>query len=93
MDPTNPTLYVIGVFSSNVMALWCTFLKKALWRYGCFQKMRYGVMKDPPRPPYMGVRLPFFLLLTCILTSRRLACCEIWQMANGQMDDQGSKGQ
>ena len=38
MAPPNPTLCVIGVFSSNVMALWYTSLKKALWRYGCFQK-------------------------------------------------------
>ena len=36
--PTNLTLCVIGVFSSDVMALWYKFPKKALWRYGCFQK-------------------------------------------------------
>ena len=38
MAPTNRTLCVIGVFSSDVIALWCTSPKKALWRYGCFQK-------------------------------------------------------
>ena len=57
MDPTNPTLCVIGVFVSSVMALWCTFHKKALWRYGCYEESRYEVMKNPPpRPLKVGAK-------------------------------------
>ena len=47
MDMTNPKLCVIGVFLSSVMALWCTFHKKALWRYGCSQKSVMALWRTP----------------------------------------------
>ena len=47
MDPTNPTLCVDGVFWSNVITLWCTFLMKTLEQYACSQKALWRYEGSP----------------------------------------------
>ena len=48
MDLTNPTLCVIGAFSSSVMALWCT--QESIMALWVLSKKCYGIMKDPRAP-------------------------------------------
>ena len=47
MDPTNPTLCVIGIFVERNGVI----TQKALWRYGCPQKASWrneGPIANPP---------------------------------------------
>ena len=67
MDPTNTTLCVIGEFSSSMMALWCTFLKKALWRYGYSQKSFSALWRTPEAPHLLLTEVQNWLFVLMIL--------------------------
>ena len=54
MDPSNPTLCVIGVFFVQHYGVIKYFSQESVMALWVLSKKRYGVMKDPLPPPHKG---------------------------------------